>query len=217
MFLHKVKNHPTLDSTYWACLSDSLGGRMRYLGHALPPVQSHKQMKVQLSQGLQVMIQDEQTKNIKSIVLLWSHKKQVGYNYNTDTIDHVSYCMRKKTPGEAAFNVDMWNEGRYLLTSGSGSPALIDTQSCERFWQACGRSFSTTALIFCNIALNPKIWRTSSTTTTKLFLEETVYLHILSKLVAKALGMGCFHQPSSSPMMIFPACHHPLHCRQFAL
>jgi hypothetical protein len=30
--------------------------------------------------------------------------------------------------------------------------------------------------------------------------------------------MGCFHQPSSSPMMIFlPACHHPLHCRQFAL
>jgi hypothetical protein len=60
-------------------------------------------------------------------------KKQVGYNYNTDTIDHVSYCIRKKTPGEAAFNVVMWNEGRYLLTSGPGSPALIDTQSCERF------------------------------------------------------------------------------------
>jgi hypothetical protein len=29
--------------------------------------------------------------------------------------------------------------------------------------------------------------------------------------------MGCFHQPSSSPTMIFPACHHPLDCRQFAL
>ncbi len=144
--------------------------------------------------------------------------KTGGYNYNTDTIDHVSYCIRKKTPWEAAFNVDMWNEGRYLLRSGSGSPALIDTQSCERFWQACGGSFSTTAQIFCNIALNPKILRTSSTSTRKLFLEETVYLHILSKLVEKALGMGCFHQPSSSPMMIFlPACHHPLHCRQFAL
>jgi hypothetical protein len=162
------------------------------------------------------MIQDEQTKNIKSILLLWSHKKQVGYNYNTDTIDHVSYCIRKKTPGEAAFNVDMWNEGRYLLTSGSGSPAFIDTQSCERFWQACGGSFSTTALIFCNIALNSKILRISSTTNRKLFLEETVYLHILSKLAEKALCMGCFHQLSSSPMMIFPACHHPLHCRQCA-
>jgi len=138
------------------------------------------------------MIQDEHTKNIKSILFLWSHKKQVGYNHNTDTIDHVSYCMRKKTPGEAAFNVVMWNEGRYLLTSGSGSPALIDTQSCERFWQACGGSFSTTALIFCNIAHNPKILRTSSTTTRKLFLEENCVPSCIVQASGKSTWYGVF-------------------------
>jgi hypothetical protein len=49
-------------------------------------------------------------------------------------LSSIDECIRKKTPGEAAFNVVMWNEGRYLLTSGSGSPSCIVQASGKSAW-----------------------------------------------------------------------------------